>query len=152
MVTFQVTATTTASPDDIVDSIFEVANWTRFQGWGPIPGVVAVEMYQPADSRIGTVFKVKNSDGSSHEERVIEWVPNHYLTMRMDHFSRPLNKIADYFIERWRFQTQGGRTFLEREFELHPREGTAGILLRPIAYLLKKAIQRHTAALTESPG
>ncbi len=152
MVTFRVTATTPASPEDIVDNIFEVANWTRFQGWGPIPSIVAVEMSQPTGSRVGTIFKVENSDGSTHEESVLELAPNHRLTMRMDKFSPPLNKIADHFIERWHFRIQDGRTFLTREFELHPRGFAAGILLRPIASLLKKAIQRHTDAMVGSPG
>jgi len=147
MVKFKVTANTTASPAEIIDSIFEVSNWHSFQGWGPIPSIASVELVRPTDSRIGATFKVKDGDGSTHEETVLELMPNQLLTMRMDNFSPPLDKIADHFIEIWRFRIQDGRTLLEREFNLHPKNFVGEILLRPIGYALRKAVQRHTQAI-----
>lgn len=147
MRTFSVSASSQLSPDQLVDEIFNVENWSGFTGWGPLPGIARAELLELADAKVGTRFGVTNTDKSTHEETVIEYVPQQRLVMRIDNFSAPLGNLADYFVESWRFEAHASLTEIERTFELVPKNALGGVLLWMIGFGLQKAVQVHTNAM-----
>jgi hypothetical protein len=144
MIQFKVTGKTLLTPKEIVNGMFDVSNWTSFKGKGPVPGIKEVDIIARDKSIIDTVFKVKNSDGSHHEERIIDYDPNNYLVMKLHKFSPPLNKFASHFREIWTYNRQNDYTHFERTFELYPKNFMGSILLRFIAYFFKKAVEGHS--------
>lgn len=144
MIQFKVTGKTLLTTEEIVNGMFDVSNWTSFKGKGLVPGIKEVDIVAPDESIVGTVFKVKNSDGSHHVETIIDFDPAHSLTMKLHEFSSPLNKFASHFYETWTFNQQNSYTYLERTFELYHKNFLGSILLRIIAYFFKKAVEDHT--------
>lgn len=89
MICFKVTAKTSLIPEKIVNGMFDKSNWTSFRGSGPVPGIKEVEIVAPGDSITGTIFKVKNSDGSNHQETIIEYDPGRSLVLKLHKFLLP---------------------------------------------------------------
>lgn len=152
MIQFKVTAKTLLTPDEIVNGMFDVSNWTSFKGSGLVPEIKEVDIVAPNESIIGTIFKVKNSDGSQHEETIIDYDPSHSLVMKLHKFSSPFNKFASHFLEKWTFNRQNNWTHFERAFELYPKNFIGSILLRFIAYFFKKAVEDHTEIIANENG
>lgn len=147
MVRFRVAATTSLSPEEIVNGMFDKSNWTSFRGAGLVPGIEEVEIVRSGDSISGTTFKVKNSDGSHHEETIIEYDPGQKLVMKLHPFSSPLNKFALHFHEIWTFHCENNLTHFERTFELYPKHMLGSILLRAVAFFFKKGVENHTKTI-----
>lgn len=147
LVSFTVTAGSALRPEQIMDEIFDITNWSGFTGWGPIPGIREAKMLERHDARVGTKFVVTNTDGSTHGETVIEYVPDRRLVMRIDDFSTPLDKFAECFLETWEFERRDHHTHIERKFDLHPKGPIANVILRLVGFGLRKAVQEHTQAL-----
>lgn len=147
MIEFAIVVETRLSPNEVFDEFFRVENWKSFKGYGPIPGIREAKMVNATSSKIGTKFKVRNTDGSSHEETVMEFEANKTLVMKMHAFSAPLNKLASHFIEKWRIQIQAEKTYIERSFELYPKNLIGNIALRIISLFLKHAVKIHTKKL-----
>lgn len=150
MIKFSVNVETSLSPGELFDEFFRVENWHSFKGYGPVPGIHEVEMVGVAGSKIGTKFKVLNTDGSSHEETVVEFEANKNLVMKMDTFSKPLNRLASHFVEKWHVEVQGVKTHVERSFELYPKNLAGEVVLRIISLFLKRAVDIHTRQLGNS--
>jgi hypothetical protein len=149
MITLTVTTITPLSPQAICEEIFDVSNWMSFVGYGPIPGITQARIIHSSESKVGMCFSVINTDGSSHQETVIEYVADKKLTFRMDSFSVPLNKLASHFIEKWEFEVGESTTRIERTFELYPRNLLGVIPLWIVSKFLKKAIQLHNELLSD---
>ncbi len=144
MIQFTVSAKTELTVDEIVAGMFDEANWRAFKKSGLVPGIQDVQIEGSAQSVVGTVFKVKNSDGSHHKETITEYTPSHSLTMRLDEFSSPLNKFASHFREIWTFEHHDGYTHFERTFELYPKNFFGSIFLRVIAYFFRQSVEKHS--------
>jgi hypothetical protein len=154
MVSFKVAAKTSLTADEIVNGMLEQSNWTSFKGAGLVPGIEEVEIIVSDNELTGTVFKVKNSDGSHHEETIIDYKPSEYLVMKLHKFSSPLNKFATHFHETWTFDHQNNATYFERAFELYPKNFFGKILLPTVAMFFKKGVESHTETIvnTNSSG
>ena len=61
--------------EQIAEQILEVANWSDFQGFGPLPGIRRAEFEIRTDEIVGSRIKVHNTDGSTHIEQIVEWQP-----------------------------------------------------------------------------
>jgi|AntRauTorckE6833_2_1112554.scaffolds.fasta_scaffold30748_3 hypothetical protein len=147
MIQFKVSGVTSLVPEEIVEGMLDKANWLSFNGSGLIPGIQDVEII-PSDKSIeGTVFKVTNSDGSSHEEVIISYEPPHSLIMKLHKFGFPLNRIATHFFEKWTYRKEGEETYFERSFEFYPKNFLGTILLKLIAKQFKKAVIDHNQAI-----
>lgn len=144
MIKFKVTGKTLLTPEEVITGMFDASNWTSFKGKGLVPGIKEVDISAPDKSVVGTVFNVKNGDGSHHEETIVDFDPGRSLSMKLHKFSSPLNRFASHFYERWTFKKENGYTHLERRFELYPKNFTGSILLRFIAHFFKKAVEDHT--------
>lgn len=132
------------TPAEICAEIMRVENWPGFKGYGPLPGIAKAEFEQRTAELVGSRIAVRNTDGSTHVEEVVEWDGSSKLTMRMQNFSPPLKNMADHFEEHWHFTPlANGRTRVERSFRLFALNPASRLFLGLIAQLLKKAVDRH---------
>ena len=155
------------APEAIAAQILDLAQWTSFQGYGPIPGIRSATFALRTEGVVGTQISVVNRDGSAHIEEITEWEPNSRLALRMHSFTPPVSLLATHFIETWTFapepRTNSGasaslgareatRTLATRSFELHPRSIFARPILWLISFFLKAAIQKHTQKIASAEG
>jgi len=141
---FSVTEESSIDAKAICEGIFDVENWTSFEGYGPLPGVKQATMISPQGNRVGTVFSVENIDGSSHKEIVEAYSPEIALTLRMYDFSPPLSRLSTHFVEKWDFGSIQTKRQIRREFELYPKSFIWYFPLWLISLLLRRAVSKHT--------
>ncbi|MGE3728584.1 MAG: SRPBCC family protein [Candidatus Sericytochromatia bacterium] len=142
--TFSCQATLKATPSAIVSDIFNLSLWPSFRGYGPLPGIANAEFEgRPAPNWVGTRIRVENTDGSRHIETVTAW-DGTQLVMELGSFSPPLEQLASHFVETWQFlPLDSAQTRVKRQFLLYPRSPVGRLLLKGIALMLKRAVQRH---------
>ncbi|MBA4019045.1 MAG: hypothetical protein C0483_17900 [Pirellula sp.] len=144
---FTCNALLSSPPRRIAEQILNLDNWTNFRGYGPLPGILSAEFERRTPDVIGTRIQVVNTDGSRHVEEITRWEPEQGVTLKMHEFTPPLARLATHIDEVWRFTPTADGTRVERAFTLHPRSLPAGLLLRLIAPLLRRAIDRHLAQM-----
>ncbi len=148
---FLIEFTTKGSTDkragEILDRIFEPSEWSTFAGWGVVAGVAHAEIVQRAPGHVGTVFRVENTDGSTHKESVEAFEPGRLLVMEIRDFSAPLRWFASHFTETWSFSETGVTTTFERSFRLHPSNAVGAVVLRVVSLFLRKAVERHNRVI-----
>ena len=149
-ITFSCTETLPRTPEDIAGQVLDLANWTDFEGYGPLPGIKAAAFEVRTPDVVGTRIRVTNTDGSSHVEEVAEWQPDRRLRLDMKDFSPPLSRLATGFTETWAFERLADGTRVTRSFEMHARSAFARPVLRLISFLLKRAIARHLRRMRDS--
>ena len=147
MIAFSVEFESSRPAKALCDAIFDVTQWSTFEGYGPLPGIAEAEIIQAGVTQVGTKFREKNRDGSHHEETVIDFVAGHAITLRMDNFPVPVRHIASHFIERWAFEARGNMTSVTRTFELHPRNLFGSVVLRIVAIIFRRAVENHSRRL-----
>lgn len=148
-VRFTCSASLPQSPDEIGDGILDLARWSEFKGWGPIPGIRSAEFVKRTQGVVGTVIATVNTDGSRHREEILEWDLPRRITLRLFDFPRPLRFMAREFRETWLF-TPGEKTHVSRAFELHPRNALTRPALLVVRSLLRRAIRAQLAQLASS--
>lgn len=131
------------SPEEIGDQILNVSNWTDFKGYGPLPGIEVAEFEVRTPEVVGSRIRVRNIDGSSHVEEIVEWQLDKIIRLYMSEFSPPLSRLATGFDETWEFELQDAGTLVTRRFELHATSSLTRPVLWMISLMLKRAIQRH---------
>lgn len=147
MITFSITVESTVTPEAICENLFDVAQWTSFHGYGPVPGIVKATTKAPGNPIVGTVIDVENRDGSRHIETIESFDPGISLVMRISDFTPPLRNLATHFIERWDF-SMGDVTYrIKRTFELYPKSALTSPLLWLLSRFLQKAVKIHTYQL-----
>jgi hypothetical protein len=151
-ITFSCTETLPLAPEEIARQILDLANWTGFTGYGPMPGIKAAAFEVRTPTVIGTRIKVMNTDGSSHVEEIVEWEPERRLRLDMKDFSPPLSRLATGFVETWEFERLGDGTRVTRSFEMRPKSGLARPVLWLISFLLKRAVARHLCRMRQASG
>jgi len=130
------------TPAQVGEAILQLHRWTDFRGYGPLPGIREARFRLRTEAVVGTQIEVTNRDGSSHVEEVTEWLEP-AIVMRMSEFAPPLSRLAPHFTERWAFEPLPAGSRVVRSFELHPRTWWGGLLLRLIAPLMCRAVDRH---------
>lgn len=139
------------TPAQVGEAMLQLENWTDFRGYGPLPGIREARFRVRTPEVVGTEIAVTNTDGSSHVELITEWLDTGGIVMRMSEFTAPLSRFATHFIERWAFDPAPAGTHVVRSFELHPRTWWGGLLLRLIAPLMRRAVDRHLADMDAAP-
>ena len=135
------------SSDEIAQRILDVANWSGFQGFGPLPGVRTAVFEVQTPQVVGSRIRVVNTDGSRHVEEIVEWDPQRRLQLVLSEFSPPLSRLATRFDETWELTPDGNGTRVERSMSLHPTSAWAKPVLWLISLLLRRAIARHLREL-----
>ena len=150
-ITFTCRATLPFTPRQTADSILDLANWPKFQGYGPLPGIRSAEFEIRTAEIVGTRIRVINTDGSSHVEEIVEWQPQERLELRMSGFSPPLSRLATHFVETWTLRQNGDATNVERSFELYPSSRWTKAALWLISRILKRAVDRSLRQMQHAP-
>jgi hypothetical protein len=130
-------------PEAISSQILELANWTDFRGYGPLPGIKSAEFERRTPDIVGSRIRVTNSDGSSHVEEIVEWQPQRRVRLRFHRFSPPVSRLAREFFETWQFERAGEVTAVTRSFELHGKSILAWPVLWAVSFFLRRAVRRH---------
>jgi hypothetical protein len=151
-VVFACETTLDLAPAEVAGKILDVANWTDFRGYGPLPGVKSAEFEVRTPEVVGSRIRVVNTDASRHVEEITEWEPGRRVVLRMAGFSPPLSHLATCFEEAWEFEAVGDRTRVVRNFTLHPKSGLARPLLVLISVLLRRAVARHLGQMDGRNG
>ena len=141
---FTCTETVPRAAPDVTAEIVDVERWPEFPGYGIVPGIASARFEHRTEAVAGSRIRVSNRDGSTHTEEIIAWQPGERVTIRMSSFSRPLNLLADHFIEDWRLSPgPPGATIVSRTFSLHERNLVGRGVLALVAIFLRKAVTRH---------
>lgn len=149
-VCFLIRGTIASTPRQVADGILDLNNWPKFTGYGPLPGIRSAEFETRTEGVVGTRITVINTDGSRHVEEILEWDPPRTLRLRLGEFSAPLCRLAEHFIEVWRFEAgPDGGTRVAREFELYPRSAWTRPALQLIRPLLRGAVRKHLATIDD---
>jgi hypothetical protein len=144
-VTFNVQIPLQIAPEDLFLHTLELSDWPSFKGYGPLPGIQEATFLKRTQDISGSIIRVQNTDGSTHEEHIIEWDPPKRLVIHFQQFSPPLSYLADHFIEQWVVQNDHAETpTLHRSFELVPKHSWTVLPLWLISLLLRRAIKQHT--------
>ncbi|MBL9091860.1 MAG: SRPBCC family protein [Planctomycetaceae bacterium] len=136
-----------SSATAVAEQILDLGNWTNFRGYGCLPGIRAARFEKRTPEVVGTRIAVVNTDDSTHVEEIVEWNPPHRVALRMQDFSPPLARLATHIEETWTFATSDAGTAVERSFAMFPKSWFAGVFLRLIAPMLRRAVDRHLADL-----
>jgi hypothetical protein len=137
------------TPEMVGLQMLQLENWRQFDGYGPLPGIKEASFRKKTDEIIGTQIAVKNRDGSSHIEEITAWLPGD-IVLEMKEFSAPLSRMATHFIERWTFTKVDSRYQVCRSFLMHPRGLMGSLVLRVIAPLMKRAVDKHLEQIERS--
>jgi hypothetical protein len=142
-ITFTCEETLPLAPEAIAQQILDLTKWPEFHGYGPIPGIKVAEFEVQPPGIVGSRIRVRNRDGSSHVEEIVEWQPDCRLRLHMKEFSAPLSRLATEFEETWEFKRTGDETHVTRSFRLHAKSVLARLVLWVMSFFLKWAIVRH---------
>ncbi len=146
------TDTLPLAPEEIAGQMLDLAKWTGFTGYGPMPGIKAAAFDTRTPGVVGTRIKVTNTDGSSHLEEIVEWEPERRLRLDMKDFSPSLSRLATGFVETWEFERLGDGTRVTRSFEMHAKSAFTRPVLWLISFLLKRAVARHLSQMRRATG
>lgn len=127
----------------IFDNILDEEQWTTFSGYGPLPGIRKATFLNRTEEVSGSRVRVENEDGTSHIESIAEWVPEERIVIELGEFPSPLNRLAEKFIETWTFPSGDGKEWVVRRFDMYPTGIVGRCFLPGIAFLMKKAVERH---------
>jgi ribosome-associated toxin RatA of RatAB toxin-antitoxin module len=142
-ITFQYTRLIPYAPAEIAAAIVDMSRWPEFTGYGPMPGIASAEFETRTPEMTGSRIQVHNTDGSSHVETIEVWQPPETITLRLHEFSPPISRLADHFLEIWRFTPGPEGTRTTRQMQLYPRSPATRPLLWLISLMLRRAIAAH---------
>jgi len=142
-ITFQLQQFIPRTPDEICSEIADVARWSEFKGYGPLPGIESATYDVRTDSRIGSRIRVRNTDGSGHVEEITTWIHGKIVAMTFVDFSPPLSRLASHFTEEWTLNPTNEGTIAIRRFELFPIRPATRPFLWLISLMLRRAIRHH---------
>lgn len=138
---------TRRSSREICNELLDTDRWSDFKGYLFLPGIEEAHFDLRTPDVVGSRIKVKNTDGSSHVEEIIEWDVQKKVVLRFQDFSPPLRHLATHFIESWEFRSSNGGTEMTRAMSMHPKGLAGWLMLMPISRLMKKAFEVNAAQL-----
>ena len=138
-ISFTCRRSSSKSPKDLCEAIADVNTWNTFKGTRFLPGVESAHYEQRESGMVGSIIRVKNTDGSSHIERVTRWDAGVHVEMRLEGFSPPLCRFAAHFTEKWNFVNGD----ISRRLQLFPTSVATRPFLWLISRLLRSAVDRH---------
>lgn len=148
-ITFECKEIIPRTATEICTEIATVARWCEFKGYGVLPGIANAQYEQQTSDMLGSRIRVQNTDGSGHIEEIVEWRPGEKVSLKLHHFTPPLNRLASHFVEEWNFETAQQGTLVSRNFQLFAKQPVTRPLLWLISLLFKRAIVRHLTQMRE---
>jgi len=95
---------TPKTPQEVCAEFLNTERWSDFKGYSILPGIESARFERKAANLTGSRIKVKNTDGSSHVEEIVEWDDSVRISLRFQEFNSPLKNLATHFIETWSFE------------------------------------------------
>jgi hypothetical protein len=138
------------SPQEICSEILDTRRWSEFKGYSILPGIEQALFETKTPEVIGSRIKVRNTDGSSHVEEIIEWDVHNRIALKFQEFDSPVRNLATHFIEVWEFRTVADGTEVTRSMTMYPKGVAGGIMLIPISRLMKKAFEKHLSQMSSA--
>lgn len=135
------------SPAEIADKITDLSNWPEFTGYAILPGIKKAEFERKTEDWVGTRIKVENLDGSNHVEEIYQWDLEKGLGLKLFEFSAPLSNMATHFLEEWEFAIKEDGTFVNRSFQLFPKNFLTKPFLWIISQFFRRAIKKHLSQI-----
>ncbi len=137
----------------IFDFIILPKNMELYQGFGILPGIKSVSS-SDAIRKVGTLDKVQNTDGSSHESVTDILLPGERYGLTLGNiqavgYKKKLANPIIGFNEDWVFHSHGDHTHIERSLVVKYEPGLWNkIIVKYIACpQLKQSFHRHHANL-----
>ncbi len=131
------------SSQEICVDFLDTSRWPEFKGYAILPGIEQAHIETKTPEVIGSRIKVRNTDGSSHVEEIIEWDVRNRIAVKFQEFNSPLRNLATHFIEVWEFRQAADGTDVSRTMTMHPKGIVGWLVLIPISRLMKKAFEKH---------
>ena len=128
---------------EICEGILDIERWSEFKGYSILPGITSAQFEVRTPEITGSKIKVKNTDGSSHVEEIIEWDVTRKIALRFQEFNSPLSSLATHFIETWEFHNSPNGTETSRRMAMYPKGVLGWLALIPISRLMKKAFEEN---------
>ncbi len=138
---------TKRSTQEICAEFLNTNRWSDFKGYSILPGIQNASFETKTSNLVGSRIKVKNTDGSSHVEEIIEWDETHGFSLRFQEFDSSLKNLATHFIETWSFKTSASGTDITRAMTMYPKGVIGWLMLKPISGLMKKAFEHNASQL-----
>jgi hypothetical protein len=135
----------------ICAQILDTERWPEFKGYAFLPGIASARFETRTPAVIGSRIRVRNTDGSSHIEEVVEWDTASRIALRFQDFDSPLRHFATHFLEAWEFRATADGAEVTRTMTLYPKNALGRLMLVPISKLMKKALEKHLAETTRHP-
>lgn len=142
---FSTTSAAPGTPEQVFAFITDLANWTSFAGWGPLPGIAEAALPAGESMRLGARVAVRNTDGSRHHEVVTRFEPGRAYAVRME-LTPPASYLMAGIDELVLLSLAAGGTHIERTFSVRPRS----VLTYPMVWfsthvMLRRAVLAHDA-------
>jgi hypothetical protein len=129
------------SAEEMCLEILDTERWPEFKGYSILPGIKSAHFEVKTSEVIGSRIKVRNADGSTHVEEIIEWDVANRIALRFQEFDSPLRRLATHFIETWEFRKSATGTDATRFMRMYPKGLFARLILIPISGLMRKAFE-----------
>lgn len=130
------------SPQEISADILDTKRWPEFTGYAFLPGIEEAHFETQTPDVVGSRIKVRNTDGSTHIEEIVEWGLPNRLALKFQAFESPVKHLATHFLEVWAFRQTADGTEVTRSMTMYPKGIAGAILLVPISRLMKKAFEK----------
>jgi hypothetical protein len=131
------------SPQEICAEILDTSRWPEFTGYAFLPGIEEAHFEIQTPEVIGSRIKVRNTDGSTHIEEIVEWNLPSRLALKFQTFESPVKHLATHFLEVWTFRETAGGTEVTRSMTMYPKGIAGWLMLIPISKLMKKAFEKN---------
>lgn len=119
-----------------------------FRGFGLVPGIRSVTMFDGAAPAPGAARRLEMVDGSVLREEILELDPPRGHAYRVSGFAPPLNWLARYGEGRWTFEPQGGGTNIRWHYTFSLTTPLAWPVVWPLVkFFMRTSMRRTLAAL-----
>lgn len=143
MPTFTLACDCDALPGAAFRYIETLANWSRFRGFGPLPGIAEASLPAGEEVGLGARIFVRNTDGSAHAEVVTAHEPPSRFAVRME-VAPPASAVFSWIDEEVRIEARGGGSRIVRRFVTRARAWWTWPLAWLVTHvLLRPAVRRH---------
>lgn len=131
------------SPQEICAAILDTQRWPEFTGYSILPGIESAYFEVKTPEVVGSKIRVRNTDGSSHMEEIMEWDATSKVMLKFQDFSPPLRYLVAHFIKTWELHGTVGGADISRSMAMYPKSRLASFVLIPISRLMKKAFEKN---------
>ena len=146
-ITFECKKMFSKTIEEISSEISDMVRWPEFNGYAILPGIELAEYELRTSDMVDSRIRVRNLDGSTHVEEILEWDLSGKIEMKIYEFSPPLSHMATHFIETWHFEHVQGETAVTRSFQLFGKRPLTRPFLWIISLFFRKAIENHLAQI-----